>query len=50
MAKHPPESDPTKDPAFRKVVGHFLNTPPKPHTPPKPTRPKKEKGSNRRKD
>jgi hypothetical protein len=36
------KSDPTKDPAFRKVVRHFLTTPPQPHKPlgkkPKKTR------------
>jgi hypothetical protein len=25
------DSDPTKDPKFKKVVDHFLKTPPKPH-------------------
>lgn len=26
-----PPSDPTADPAFRRLVQHFLSTPPKPH-------------------
>lgn len=34
------KTDPTKDKGFQKVVGHFLNTPPKPHKEMKKGKPK----------
>jgi len=37
------QSDPTKDPAFQKVVQAFLQTPPKPHKGPAKKRAKAKK-------
>jgi hypothetical protein len=43
------KSDPTKDPEFRKVVRHFLTTPPKPHKPKKAKKAKKTSASSKAK-
>jgi len=45
--KGPKKSEKTDDEKFKKVVQHFLNTPPKPH---KPTGGKKARGRPKKDD